>query len=216
MSEPIGKLVGISLCGKQGHRPSECCVFCAAEIRLELDSQLSAAIGRIKELERELTDSRAETDAQYGLLAMRRIDYENNLKDLKSELAALKLKLGGEPGLKFFAMRDELEVAQSEIKEMRALFNLQHTRTREADKLWQKAQNQPHMFPDLGTLIEWLMGRSAKAEKLLKDVLIHFAPTWSKEATHGWSASKIGCPIIYAIEKFLLDGKEGGEKAEPK
>ena len=49
--------------------------------------------------------------------------------------------------------------------ELRALFDLQHKRTLEADKLWQKAHNKPDTFPDLGKLIDWLLflARSCKS-----------------------------------------------------
>ena len=47
--------------------------------------------------------------------------------------------------------------------ELRALFDLQHKRTLEADKLWQKAHNKPDTFPDLGNLIEWLLSERAYA-----------------------------------------------------
>jgi len=49
--------------------------------------------------------------------------------------------------------------AQRDVKELRDLFDLQHTRTMEADKLWQKAHGTD-CLPDLGELIEWLMKRS--------------------------------------------------------
>jgi len=44
--------------------------------------------------------------------------------------------------------------------ELRALFDLQHKRTLEADKLWQKAHNKPGVWPDLGELIQWLMKKA--------------------------------------------------------
>ena len=49
--------------------------------------------------------------------------------------------------------------AQRNIKELLDLFDLQHTSTMEADKLWQKANGKDRL-PDLGELIEWLMKRS--------------------------------------------------------
>lgn len=57
--------------------------------------------------------------------------------------------------------RDELESENAELKERNAelesLFELQHKRSIEASKLWQKAHNQPGVWPDLGKLLEWLI-----------------------------------------------------------
>lgn len=60
----------------------------------------------------------------------------------------------------------ELERAQQRVaqldgekQELEQLFDLQHTRTVEADKLWQQAHNRPDLWPDLGQLVGWLMSR---------------------------------------------------------
>ena len=52
------------------------------------------------------------------------------------------------------------EQLETELKELQSLFELQHKRTIEADRLWQIAHNQPHVWPDLGKLVEWLMEKA--------------------------------------------------------
>lgn len=52
----------------------------------------------------------------------------------------------------------ELEALKDEQALHNRLIELQHERVLKADKAWQKAHNKPHTFPDLGELIEWLMG----------------------------------------------------------
>lgn len=49
----------------------------------------------------------------------------------------------------------------------KATFDLQHTRTVKADKLWQVAHDKPDVWPDLGELIDWLLGRADAAEREL-------------------------------------------------
>ena len=52
----------------------------------------------------------------------------------------------------------EIKRLLAEKAELQSLFDLQHKRTLEADRLYQKAHNQPeNVFPDLGKLIEWLL-----------------------------------------------------------
>lgn len=60
---------------------------------------------------------------------------------------------------------------EQEIKEMQELFDLQHTRSREADKLWQEATGKHDTLPDLGRLLEWLINRGEEARKLLMRVM---------------------------------------------
>lgn len=66
------------------------------------------------------------------------------------------------------ARADRAEARAAELSEKMteydALFKMQHSRTVHADKLWQTAHGQPDIFPDLGTLIDWLMSRMSKAE----------------------------------------------------
>lgn len=58
------------------------------------------------------------------------------------------------------ALIPQIEGALEELPELKQLFDLQHTRMVEADKVWQEAHNSPNTLPDLGTLIEWLMGKA--------------------------------------------------------
>jgi hypothetical protein len=51
----------------------------------------------------------------------------------------------------------EVERLTGENKELNDLFDMQHTRTKEADKMWQEATGKRGTLPDLGTLIEWLL-----------------------------------------------------------
>jgi hypothetical protein len=50
---------------------------------------------------------------------------------------------------------------RNERDEMQQLFDLQHTRTVKADKLFQ-SENEVDWFPDLGHLIDWLLTRYEK------------------------------------------------------
>lgn len=53
---------------------------------------------------------------------------------------------------------------EAELAELEELLALQHRRTAKADALWQQATGRPHVLPDLGTLIEFLLDRAARAE----------------------------------------------------
>ncbi len=64
-------------------------------------------------------------------------------------------------GRSFDAMRERATVAEKERDEMQALFDLQHTRTVVADKLWQEAHGKPDVLPDLGELVSWLLRERA-------------------------------------------------------
>ncbi len=48
--------------------------------------------------------------------------------------------------------------AEADNKELQALFDLQHTRMGKATKLWQQATGKHDTLPDLGVLLDWLMG----------------------------------------------------------
>lgn len=48
--------------------------------------------------------------------------------------------------------------AEAENKELQAVFDLQETRTKKAEKMWQEATGKRHILPDLGVLLDWLMG----------------------------------------------------------
>lgn len=56
------------------------------------------------------------------------------------------------------ALRAEL----AELRDLQRLFDLQHTRTVKADRMWSEAHNKPLVMPDLGALIDWLLSSAAK------------------------------------------------------
>ena len=43
-------------------------------------------------------------------------------------------------------------------EQLQAVFDLQQTRMGEATKLWQQATGEHDTLPDLGVLLDWLMG----------------------------------------------------------
>jgi hypothetical protein len=62
-------------------------------------------------------------------------------------------------------LEKQVEDYDQEITDYDRLINLQHSRTVKADKLWQEAHNKPDTTPDLGNLIEWLMGQIAESRE---------------------------------------------------
>ena len=87
--------------------------------------------------------------------------------------------------------------------EIRQLFDLQHKRTAEADKLWQIANNKPGTLPDLGDLIRWLMERAAVYERALQRIV---------DATAGKGYIELGHVNAMAREA-LEKAKTGAPKA---
>lgn len=89
----------------------------------------------------------------------------------------------------------ELENAElkTELKGLRSLFELQHKRVVEADKLWQKAHDQPNVWPDLGELIDWLLSMAQGCHSC------EYGPMCSKE------------PAICSGCKFAMKKQEGGK-----
>ncbi len=65
----------------------------------------------------------------------------------------------------------ELEECRAENKELWAVFNLQATRTKKAEHLWQQATGKHDTLPDLGVLMDWLMGEIKQLEQLINDWL---------------------------------------------
>lgn len=61
--------------------------------------------------------------------------------------------------LKSYASDKDKRIAEleAEVAEFQSLLDLQHTRTGEAEKLWQLAHNEPLTKPDLGRLVEWIL-----------------------------------------------------------
>jgi hypothetical protein len=62
-------------------------------------------------------------------------------------------------------LREQVRKLTEENNENEQFFELQHTRMKEADSLWQKAHNEPHVLPDLSKLIDWLLRRAENAER---------------------------------------------------
>ena len=60
----------------------------------------------------------------------------------------------------------EVRAAREEVADLRAIFDLQWTRTREADERWraEAPEERAGVMPDLGVLIKWLMDRADQAE----------------------------------------------------
>jgi len=110
----------------------------------------------------------------------------------------------------------KIEALEAEVSETDQLFETQHRRTREADKLWQEATGQHHVLPDLGTLIQWLLDRATTAEEqvatLKKDNLsVVIAVT----KFLGLLEEAIGQPIpgLNEVRNILLDRAKGGTPA---
>ncbi len=59
--------------------------------------------------------------------------------------------------------------AEAENKEIRAVFDLQETRTKKAEKIWQQATGKHGTLPDLGMLLDWLMGEIKQQALEAKD-----------------------------------------------
>jgi hypothetical protein len=51
---------------------------------------------------------------------------------------------------------------ESELADYDELFALQRARMLEADRLWQRETGNAHKYPDLGTLLGWLMKRGGE------------------------------------------------------
>ncbi len=61
----------------------------------------------------------------------------------------------------------ELEECKAENKELQAVFDLQETRTKKAEKMWQQATGKHSTLPDLGVLLDWLMGEVKRLKAML-------------------------------------------------
>jgi hypothetical protein len=69
----------------------------------------------------------------------------------------------------------EFKELMEKVEEYDELFKLQHSRVVKADKLWQKAFKKPHIWPDLGVLVDWLMESRSRAVKNLDKYGCHKA-----------------------------------------
>ena len=63
-------------------------------------------------------------------------------------------------------MTDKERIAEleAEVADNGAMMEIRHQRTVEVDREWQQATGQHDLFPDLGTLIDWLRERARQAE----------------------------------------------------
>ena len=97
----------------------------------------------------------AELQQQLRDLANQCDDYEG---DLPLGVAVLCLEAAG-----------EIERLTRELDELQALFDLQHTRTSEADAMYIAAHPRPdcpHGYkPDLGTLVVWMLSEIERLKR---------------------------------------------------
>ncbi len=63
-------------------------------------------------------------------------------------------------------LRDLNREVLAENKELQAVFDLQETRTKRAEKMWQQATGKHDTLPDLGVLLDWLMGEIKRLNKM--------------------------------------------------
>ncbi len=64
---------------------------------------------------------------------------------------------------RFYNMKRQM--AEDEAKELWGVFYMYETRMGEATKLWQQATGEHDTLPDLGVLLDWLMGEIERLEK---------------------------------------------------
>jgi len=101
------------------------------------------------------------------------------LRDLNREVLAEKEELKRELA-DAYQQRDEIAIGshatvdawdderqkviklEVENKELNALFDLQRTRTKKAEKMWQEAMGKCDTIPDLGVLLDWLINEIKK------------------------------------------------------
>ena len=70
-------------------------------------------------------------------------------------------RLNREDVLEFFKVgRTRTREMEEELKENRALFELQHVRVAEASRHWQRETRRRHIHPDIGQLVAWLMDKA--------------------------------------------------------
>lgn len=93
---------------------------------------------------------------------------ENAIKALQSSENHIRLEKNGVMvGVSRQAIDEVVQAyrsSQADNAEWQEMFDLQHKRTHEADKLWQAAHNKPDTLPDLGELVFWLLKRAEEAE----------------------------------------------------
>jgi hypothetical protein len=107
------------------------------------------------------------------------------------------------------ALVRRVQELEAENKELNDLFDLQWTRSLEADELWRAAHpGNDHVCPDLGELLTWLMGRvqelenwQAKALEALKDSASNKNRIASILRGEDWTC---GQPCIGTCKNFKL------------
>lgn len=98
---------------------------------------------------------------------MRTHQFKNGMKSLKEctgrEASFKELEEISE-NRRVRLLRAERDQLQEEVVELRAIFDLQQTRMKQATRLWQKAHNKPNVLPDLGDLLTWLCENMNQSE----------------------------------------------------
>lgn len=152
MSDPMTKPDALDIPGLRRTLHTLLSGRCPSSTRHELEhdlahhmpqalNELEQARARIRQLTQELTDMRAMRDG----FAVAAGDFVGKIEALEARIQQLTI----------------------DNEEYTLLFNLQHTRTREADNLWQEATGNRDMLPDLGVLIQWLLDRIKALESQL-------------------------------------------------
>ena len=82
---------------------------------------------------------------------------EGALQQVETELEQCRKKLE-HAEIAGKGLRDLNREVLAENAELQAVFDLQATRTKKAEKMWQQATGKHNTLPDLGVLLDWLMG----------------------------------------------------------
>ncbi len=98
----------------------------------------------------------------------------------------------------------ELEAAKADRDELQSVFDLGHTRTVEADKLWQEAHGKPEVWPDLGELVGWLMRRYDDLQAELEMVKAS-ARIWETQTTNWQTVNAERCAELERVRGALAD-----------
>lgn len=117
----------------------------------ELEAELAEVIADLKHKQRVNEDLKAENER---LKQVCNCDLSNS--------AGVTIA-GGRHSCGRIFVGSRVKELEAEVAEMQALFDLQHSRVGEAEKLWQLAHKEPLTKPDLGRLVEWLCLRGDKA-----------------------------------------------------
>ena len=117
----------------------------------------------------------------------------------------------------------ELDQSRAENKEIWAVFDLQATRTKKAETMWQQATGKHSTLPDLGVLLDWLMGEIKRLNKMqpianvtLSDDAKHFEGLAEKQRRHRKWAIKEARHYLHFCCDWLVDQtlRRRTEKAE--